>query len=72
MLSRCILGTVVDLVVLLSSLRGSVEPGVEALLRSAGGSLLHLSVSQCPHILTDRTLWLASCYCRNLQMLTYR
>uniref|UniRef100_UPI0037E81B1E F-box only protein 41-like n=1 Tax=Semicossyphus pulcher TaxID=241346 RepID=UPI0037E81B1E len=52
--------------------RGSVEPGVEALLRSAGGSLLHLSVSQCPHILTDRTLWLASCYSRNLQTLTYR
>ncbi|XP_035531043.1 F-box only protein 41-like [Morone saxatilis] len=52
--------------------RGSVESGVEALLRSAGGSLLHLSVSQCPHILTDRTLWLASCYCRNLQTLTYR
>ncbi|XP_074555107.1 F-box only protein 41-like [Halichoeres trimaculatus] len=52
--------------------RGSVEPGVEALLRSAGGSLLHLSVSQCPHILTDRTMWLASCYSRNLQTLTYR
>uniref|UniRef100_A0A3B5BD81 F-box only protein 41-like n=1 Tax=Stegastes partitus TaxID=144197 RepID=A0A3B5BD81_9TELE len=52
--------------------RGSVEPGVEALLRSAGGSLLHLSISQCPHILTDRTLWLASCYCRNLHTLTYR
>lgn len=54
------------------SIRGSVEPGVEALLRSAGGSLLHLSISQCPHILTDRTLWLASCYSRNLQTLTYR
>ncbi|XP_035506468.2 F-box only protein 41-like [Scophthalmus maximus] len=52
--------------------RGSVEPGLEALLRSAGGSLLHLSVSQCPHVLTDRTLWLASCYSRNLQTLTYR
>ncbi|XP_031734922.1 F-box only protein 41-like [Anarrhichthys ocellatus] len=52
--------------------RGSVEPGVESLLRSAGGSLLHLSVSQCPHILTDRTLWLASCYSRSLQILTYR
>ncbi|XP_035986090.1 F-box only protein 41-like [Fundulus heteroclitus] len=52
--------------------RGSVEPGVEALLRSAGGSLLHLSISQCPHILTDRTLWMASCYCRNLQTLSYR
>ncbi|XP_076580932.1 F-box only protein 41-like isoform X2 [Chaetodon auriga] len=54
------------------STRGCVESGVEALLRSAGGSLLHLSVSQCPHILTDRTLWLASCYCRNLHTLTYR
>uniref|UniRef100_A0A665U3F2 Si:ch73-290k24.5 n=1 Tax=Echeneis naucrates TaxID=173247 RepID=A0A665U3F2_ECHNA len=54
------------------SLRGVLESGVEALLRSAGGSLLHLSVSQCPHVLTDRTLWLASCYCRNLQTLTYR
>ncbi|XP_029932700.1 F-box only protein 41-like [Myripristis murdjan] len=52
--------------------RGSLEVGVEAVLRSAGGSVLHLSVSQCPHILTDRTLWLASCYCRNLQTLTYR
>uniref|UniRef100_A0A096MDZ5 Uncharacterized protein n=1 Tax=Poecilia formosa TaxID=48698 RepID=A0A096MDZ5_POEFO len=52
--------------------RGSMEPGVEALLRSAGGSLLLLSVSQCPHILTDRMLWMASCYCRNLQTLTYR
>uniref|UniRef100_A0A3Q3A7M5 F-box domain-containing protein n=1 Tax=Kryptolebias marmoratus TaxID=37003 RepID=A0A3Q3A7M5_KRYMA len=52
--------------------RGGVEPGVEALLRSAGGRLLHLSVSQCPHVLTDRTLWLASCYSRNLETLAYR
>uniref|UniRef100_A0A1A7WPP8 Uncharacterized protein n=1 Tax=Iconisemion striatum TaxID=60296 RepID=A0A1A7WPP8_9TELE len=52
--------------------RGSAEAGVEALLRSAGGSLLQLSVSQCPHILTDRTLWLVSCYNRNLQTLVYR
>ncbi|KAM3857460.1 F-box only protein 41-like [Diretmus argenteus] len=52
--------------------RGILEAGVEALLRSAGGSVLYLSVSQCPHILTDRTLWLASCYCRNLQTLIYR
>ncbi|KAK2899477.1 F-box only protein 41-like [Channa argus] len=54
------------------STRGSMELGLEALLRSAGGSLLHLSVSQCPHILTDRTVWLASCYCRNLLTITYR
>lgn len=52
--------------------RGDVETGVEALLRSAGGSLVHLSISRCPHILTDRTLWMASCYCRNLQTLVYR
>uniref|UniRef100_A0A8C7UYX4 F-box domain-containing protein n=1 Tax=Oncorhynchus mykiss TaxID=8022 RepID=A0A8C7UYX4_ONCMY len=52
--------------------RGCLEGGVEALLRSAGGSLMVLRVSHCPHILTDRSLWLASCYCRNLQHLTYR
>uniref|UniRef100_A0A8C6M540 F-box protein 41 n=1 Tax=Nothobranchius furzeri TaxID=105023 RepID=A0A8C6M540_NOTFU len=52
--------------------RGSMEVGLEVLLRSAGGSLLQLSVSQCPHILTDRTLWLVSCYSRNLQTLVYR
>uniref|UniRef100_A0A1A8FT13 F-box domain-containing protein n=1 Tax=Nothobranchius korthausae TaxID=1143690 RepID=A0A1A8FT13_9TELE len=28
--------------------------------------------SECPHILTDRTLWLVSCYSRNLQTLVYR
>ncbi|RVE60909.1 hypothetical protein OJAV_G00185350 [Oryzias javanicus] len=52
--------------------RGSLEPGLEALLRSAGGSLLQLSILQCPHVLTDRTLWLTSCYSRNLQVLVYR
>lgn len=52
--------------------RSSLEPGLEALLRSAGGSLLHLSVSECPDILTERTLWLSSCYCRNLEIVTYR
>uniref|UniRef100_A0A3P8XIM8 Uncharacterized protein n=1 Tax=Esox lucius TaxID=8010 RepID=A0A3P8XIM8_ESOLU len=52
--------------------RGCLEGGVEALLRSAGGSLLMLHVSHCPHVLTDRCLWLASCYCRNLLQLTYR
>ncbi|KAL0970548.1 hypothetical protein UPYG_G00243620 [Umbra pygmaea] len=52
--------------------RGCLEAGVEALLRSAGGSLLILQVSHCPHVLTDRSLWLASCYSRNLLHLTYR
>ncbi|XP_056156762.1 F-box only protein 41-like [Lampris incognitus] len=52
--------------------RGGLEVGVEALLRSAGGSLGFLSVSQCDHILTDRALWLTSCYCRNLHTLIYK
>ncbi|KAJ8008586.1 hypothetical protein DPEC_G00106430 [Dallia pectoralis] len=52
--------------------RGCLEAGLEALLKSAGGSLLILHVSHCPHVLTDRSLWLASCYCRNLLQLTYR
>uniref|UniRef100_A0A673WFF7 F-box protein 41 n=1 Tax=Salmo trutta TaxID=8032 RepID=A0A673WFF7_SALTR len=52
--------------------RGCLEGGVEAMLRSAGSCLMVLRVSHCPHVLTDRSLWLASCYCRNLQHLTYR
>lgn len=54
------------------NIRGSVEPGLEFLLRSAGGSVQCLSVSGCDHILTERAAWLASCYCRNLSSLTYR
>ncbi|KAJ3584920.1 hypothetical protein NHX12_013643 [Muraenolepis orangiensis] len=46
--------------------RGCLEEGVEAVLRSAGGSLLYLSISQCSNVLTDRSLWLASCYSPNL------
>ncbi|XP_053717222.1 F-box only protein 41-like [Synchiropus splendidus] len=55
-----------------NDIRGSLEPGLEALLRSAGGSLFHLSIAQCPDILTDRSMWLVSCYCRNLNTLVYR
>ncbi|KAM6949147.1 F-box only protein 41-like [Aplochiton taeniatus] len=54
------------------STRGCLESGLEALLRSAGGSLQLLKVYNCPHTLTDRSLWLASCYCRNLHTLIYR
>ncbi|XP_067118055.1 F-box only protein 41-like [Osmerus mordax] len=52
--------------------RACLEGGLEALLRSAGRSLLLLQVSHCPHVLTDRSLWLASCYCHHLHTLTYR
>ncbi|XP_056431950.1 F-box only protein 41-like [Gadus chalcogrammus] len=52
--------------------RGCLEEGVEAVLRSAGGSLLYLSVCQCSNVLTDRSLWLASCYSPNLHTITYR
>ncbi|XP_051735250.1 F-box only protein 41 [Ctenopharyngodon idella] len=56
----------------LRSTRGGLEAGLEAVLKSAGRSLVALSVSHCPNILTDRSLWLVSCHCRALQSLTYR
>uniref|UniRef100_H2ZU47 F-box protein 41 n=1 Tax=Latimeria chalumnae TaxID=7897 RepID=H2ZU47_LATCH len=52
--------------------RGCLEAGLESLLKAAGGNLLILKISHCPNILTDRSLWLASCYCRTLQAITYR
>ncbi|XP_064421789.1 F-box only protein 41 [Latimeria chalumnae] len=54
------------------STRGCLEAGLESLLKAAGGNLLILKISHCPNILTDRSLWLASCYCRTLQAITYR
>ncbi|XP_044133074.1 F-box only protein 41 [Bufo gargarizans] len=56
----------------MKSTRGSLESGLESLLKATGGNLLILRISQCPNILTDRSLWLASCYCRALQAVTYR
>jgi F-box protein 41 len=53
-------------------IRGSLEDGLEALLKATGSNLLILKVSHCPNLLTDRSLWLASCYCRALQAVTYR
>lgn len=52
--------------------RGGLEAGLEAVLKSAGRSLVALNISHCPNILTDRSLWLVSCHCRALQSLTYR
>lgn len=57
---------------LLAIPRGCLEAGLESLLKAAGGNLLILRISHCPNILTDRSLWLASCYCRALQAVTYR
>ncbi|XP_038648850.1 F-box only protein 41 [Scyliorhinus canicula] len=51
---------------------GCLETGLESLLKAAGSNLLILKVSHCPNVLTDRSLWLASCYCRSLQAVTYR
>uniref|UniRef100_A0A8C5SIU6 F-box only protein 41 n=2 Tax=Elapidae TaxID=8602 RepID=A0A8C5SIU6_LATLA len=56
----------------MKSTRGCLEAGLESLLKASGSNLLILRVSHCPNILTDRSLWLASCYCRALQAVTYR
>ncbi|XP_075887990.1 F-box only protein 41 [Nelusetta ayraudi] len=56
----------------LKSTRGCLEEGLEALLKASGSNLLILKISHCPNLLTDRSLWLASCYCRALQAVTYR
>lgn len=45
---------------------------MEAMLKATGSNLLILKISHCPNLLTDRSLWLASCYCRALQAVTYR
>ncbi|XP_059197061.1 F-box only protein 41 isoform X1 [Centropristis striata] len=56
----------------IKSTRGCLEEGLEALLKATGSNLLILKISHCPNLLTDRSLWLASCYCRALQAVTYR
>uniref|UniRef100_A0A3P9JSI4 F-box protein 41 n=1 Tax=Oryzias latipes TaxID=8090 RepID=A0A3P9JSI4_ORYLA len=56
----------------LKSTRGCLEEGLEALLKATGSNLLILKISHCPNLLTDRSLWLASCFCRALQAVTYR
>ncbi|NWH86802.1 FBX41 protein, partial [Aegithalos caudatus] len=56
----------------MKSTRGCLEAGLEALLKATGSNLLILRISHCPNVLTDRSLWLASCYCRALQAVTYR
>ncbi|XP_063192337.1 F-box only protein 41 isoform X2 [Chroicocephalus ridibundus] len=56
----------------MKSTRGCLEAGLESLLQATGSNLLILRISHCPNVLTDRSLWLASCHCRALQAVTYR
>ncbi|XP_010211250.1 PREDICTED: F-box only protein 41 [Tinamus guttatus] len=56
----------------MKSTRGCLEAGLESLLKATGSNLLILRISHCPNVLTDRSLWLASCYCRGLQAVTDR
>ncbi|XP_033125390.1 uncharacterized protein LOC117123540 [Anneissia japonica] len=51
--------------------RGMLEAGLEYLLQASGSSLLTLKIYDCCNILTDRSLWLASCHCRFLQTVMY-
>ncbi|XP_022091809.1 F-box only protein 41-like isoform X2 [Acanthaster planci] len=51
--------------------RGSLESGLEYILIAAGARLITLKIVDCSNILTERSLFLASCYCRNLYSLSY-
>ncbi|XP_072041531.1 F-box only protein 41-like isoform X1 [Amphiura filiformis] len=51
--------------------RGCLESGLEYLLHKSGSHLISLTIHSCHNILTERCLWLASCYCMNLCSVTY-
>ncbi|XP_071947498.1 uncharacterized protein [Antedon mediterranea] len=51
--------------------RGSLEAGLEYILQASGSSLLTLRIFNCGNVLTDRSLWLASCHCRFLETIMY-
>ncbi|XP_071792656.1 uncharacterized protein [Asterias amurensis] len=51
--------------------RGSLEPGLEYIFLTAGTKLRTLKIVDCSNILTERSLFLASCYCRSLYSLTF-
>ena len=55
-----------------ADVRAAVLEGVSERVKATGSNLLILKISHCPNLLTDRSLWLASCYCRALQAVTYR
>lgn len=53
-------------------MRASVEPGLESVLIKAEGNLNELTIINCGPVITERCLWLVSCYARVLRSLTYR
>ncbi|CAH1783173.1 unnamed protein product [Owenia fusiformis] len=57
--------------VYLRNTRGCLENGLEQLFKSVQHTLISLRIIDCSNMLTQRCLWLASCYCRHLQKLAY-
>ncbi|XP_021351661.1 uncharacterized protein LOC110449242 [Mizuhopecten yessoensis] len=53
------------------AVRASLEGGLECLLQVSESSLKSIIIINCPHILTDKCMWLASCYSRMLQNVCY-
>ncbi|XP_048249488.1 uncharacterized protein LOC124117860 isoform X2 [Haliotis rufescens] len=51
--------------------RAYLEPGLEELLKSCQDSLISLKIIACGNHITDKCLWLASCYGRLLEKLHY-
>ncbi|XP_033756580.1 uncharacterized protein LOC117339217 [Pecten maximus] len=53
------------------AVRASLEAGVECLLQVSESTLKSITIINCPHVLTDKCMWLASCYSRMLQDVCY-
>ncbi|XP_061194337.1 uncharacterized protein LOC133202515 [Saccostrea echinata] len=54
-----------------STIRGSLEPGLERLLQVSESSLKSISIISCGALLTDKSIWLVSCYSRMLRSVEY-
>lgn len=53
------------------AIRASLEAGVECLLQVSESTLKSVTIINCQHVLTDKCMWLASCYSRMLQDVRY-
>nr|CAB3245337.1 F-box only protein 41-like [Phallusia mammillata] len=51
---------------------GSFEEGLESVLKSSGENLLLISIENCDPVVTSRTMWLLTCYNKNVRSVTYR
>lgn len=51
--------------------KGSLEVGLEKLLQQMHQSLETIAIIDCGNIITNRFLWLVSCYCQKLKSLSY-